>query len=55
MSMGNKNMLILGSAGSGKSKLVRELVNTRNDVLLTAPSGIAALNINGEQYNRCLT
>ena len=42
-----KNMLILGKAGSGKSHLIKELSKVRDDILLTAPTGIAAMNIGG--------
>ncbi|MDR3059169.1 MAG: AAA family ATPase, partial [Prevotella sp.] len=48
-----RNMLILGCAGSGKTYLVKSMIQklarqgSECSVLLCAPSGIAALNING--------
>ena len=47
MKYGTSNMLILGRPGSGKSYLIRELTKFRNDMILAAPTGIAAMNING--------
>ena len=43
----NKNTLILGKAGCGKSELIKSLASMRDDIILTAPSGIAAQNIGG--------
>jgi len=43
----NKNTLILGKAGCGKSELIKSLSAMRDDIILSAPSGIAAQNIRG--------
>ena len=43
-----KNVFISGSGGKGKSYLIRHLMETySSDTILMAPTGIAALNING--------
>jgi hypothetical protein len=43
----DRNTLIIGPGGCGKSRLINQLSLTQNDIILTAPSGIAAQNING--------
>jgi len=48
MKHGTSNMLILGKPGCGKSYLIRKYSKERKDILLTAPTGIAAMNINGK-------
>lgn len=48
MENSNNNMFITGKAGTGKSYLLRFFrTNTKKNTLYTAPTGIAALNING--------
>jgi ATP-dependent exoDNAse (exonuclease V) alpha subunit len=42
-----RNTLIIGPAGYGKSHLIHRLREKRNDVIVAAPSGIAAENISG--------
>jgi hypothetical protein len=42
-----QNMFIFGEAGTGKSWLIKELQKKSTDILYAAPSGIAALNIQG--------
>jgi len=53
MKHGTSNMLILGPAGHGKSYLIKELSKSRNDIILAAPTGIAAMNINEGPSIRC--
>jgi hypothetical protein len=43
----DRNQLIIGPAGCGKSHLVKQMRSTRDDIIFVAPSGIAALNIGG--------
>ncbi|MDR3142464.1 MAG: AAA family ATPase [Tannerellaceae bacterium] len=43
----NRNTLLIGCAGCGKSTIIKEFVSARNDVIVIAPSGIAAWNIGG--------
>jgi len=44
----NKNLFITGKAGTGKSYLLREFSKrTDKKILLLAPTGIAAINVNG--------
>jgi hypothetical protein len=43
-----KNIFIFGLGGSGKTHLIKKYLSTRNDVIATAPSGIAAQNIGGK-------
>lgn len=43
-----RNLFITGKAGTGKTTLTRHfLANTNKNVLVTAPTGIAALNLGG--------
>jgi hypothetical protein len=43
----NGNTLIVGPGGSGKSHIITYLNSVRNDILIAAPSGIAAQHIKG--------
>jgi hypothetical protein len=43
----NRNILIIGPGGCGKSYFIETLMATRDDIIVVAPSGIAAWNING--------
>lgn len=49
-----QNVFLTGEAGTGKSFLLNQFVTKVKDknVLLTAPTGIAALNINGATLHR---
>jgi ATP-dependent exoDNAse (exonuclease V) alpha subunit len=44
---GTYNMIIIGEAGTGKSELILNLQKMRPDIVCAAPTGIAALRING--------
>ncbi|MDR2567454.1 MAG: AAA family ATPase [Bifidobacteriaceae bacterium] len=47
------SMFLTGKAGTGKSTLVRHFVeNTRRKVVVAAPTGIAALNVDGLTVHR---
>jgi DNA replicative helicase MCM subunit Mcm2 (Cdc46/Mcm family) len=52
----NNNILILGSAGSGKSKLIKEVCKVLKEVIVVGPSGISAIQIAGKtiQYFFCI-
>jgi hypothetical protein len=45
--LSNKNQLILGVGGSGKTQIIKNLLMKRNDIIVAAPSGKAAQNIDG--------
>ena len=50
------NALVTGSAGTGKSFVISEFIrwcgSTGKNVMVTAPTGIAALNIGGTTLHR---
>ena len=48
-----KNIFITGKAGTGKSTLLKQFIqDARNkNILVTAPTGVAALNINGSLFS----
>lgn len=49
----NRNFLVLGSAGTGKSLLLRRLVEgSRKNVMVVAPTGLAAVNAGGQTIHR---
>ena len=50
-----QNIFITGSAGSGKTYLVSEYASNDNRSVLTATTGIAALNLKGETIHRFLS
>ncbi len=46
---GNANVYVTGKAGTGKSMLLQYFVrNTRKNVAVVAPTGVAALNVEGQ-------
>lgn len=48
---GNKNLLILGQAGTGKSTFVNYLKSTsKKRVVCACPTAVSALNIGGQTY-----
>lgn len=45
----NKSFFLTGKAGTGKTTLIKQFIeNTDKSVLVLAPTGIAALNVNGQ-------
>ncbi|NDK30916.1 AAA family ATPase [Nesterenkonia haasae] len=50
---GGKNVFLTGKAGTGKSTLIRRfMADTQRSVVVTAPTGIAALNVDGYTIHR---
>lgn len=47
-----KNLFITGPAGVGKSYWLNDYISKHNNVLVVAPTGIAALNIGGETMHK---
>ena len=47
-----QNIYLSGSAGAGKSYLVKQFAKKSRSTVLTATTGIAALNIGGETTQR---
>ncbi|GAA4694144.1 AAA family ATPase [Kocuria gwangalliensis] len=51
-----ENVFLTGKAGTGKSTLIREfMAHTRRNVVVVAPTGIAALNVQGYTIHRLLS
>jgi len=49
----NNSVFITGKAGTGKSTMLKKFrSNTQKNVIVLAPTGIAALNVNGETIHR---
>ena len=50
---GGKNVFLTGKAGTGKSTLIRLfMADTERNVVVVAPTGIAALNVDGYTIHR---
>lgn len=49
---GSRNLFLTGPAGTGKSHILNKYITNHNNVLICAPTGIAALNINGETMHK---
>ncbi|MGL6234634.1 MAG: AAA family ATPase [Segniliparus sp.] len=50
---GGRHVFLTGKAGTGKSTLIREFMSTTDrKVVVVAPTGIAALNVNGYTIHR---
>ena len=49
---GSRNLCILGPAGTGKSYALNKYINETDNVIVCAPTGIAAVNIGGETVHR---
>ena len=47
-----RNLFITGAAGTGKSTRLQELIDKTENVLVCAPTGIAALHIGGETAHK---
>ena len=48
-----RSLFITGNAGTGKSTLIRHFVQqTTKNVVVAAPTGVAALNVNGYTLHR---
>lgn len=49
----DRNLFLTGKAGTGKSTLIRHfMANTDRNVVVVAPTGIAALNVDGHTIHR---
>lgn len=50
----NRNFLIVGPGGTGKSTLIREFINEHEDlnIIVCAPTGTAAVNVEGTTIHR---
>ncbi|WP_103072715.1 ATP-dependent DNA helicase [Aquimarina sediminis] len=44
----NENLFITGKAGTGKSTLLKYIQKNDSSIIVLAPTGIAAINVNGE-------
>lgn len=47
-----RNLFITGPAGTGKSYLLNEYIKTHENVIVCAPTGLAAVNIGGETMHK---
>jgi len=53
LSLCDHNVFVTGKAGCGKSTILRRLVSeTRKRMIVVAPTGIAAINVNGSTIHR---
>ena len=46
------NVFLTGEAGTGKSFVLNQFLNKREDILVCAPTGIAAINVKGATLHR---
>lgn len=49
-----QNVFLTGYAGTGKSYVLRKFISQHHNLLVTAPTGIAALNVGGTTLHRLL-
>lgn len=47
-----RNLFLTGAAGTGKSYILQEYIEKTPNVLVCAPTGIAALHIGGETAHK---
>lgn len=47
-----RNLFLTGAAGTGKSYLLKQFLDGRDDVIVCAPTGIAALQLGGETAHK---
>ncbi|MBO5434375.1 AAA family ATPase [bacterium] len=48
----SRNLFITGPAGTGKSYILNDYIATHDDVIVCAPTGLAALNIGGDTIHK---
>ena len=54
MEKSREHLFLTGPAGSGKSTLLRFFKNsTKKKAIVLAPTGVAAINVNGETIHSC--
>lgn len=48
----DKNVFLTGPAGTGKTTLIKDFIKDREDVVVCAPTGVAAVNIGGDTMHK---